>query len=326
MAHFIHSILSSNSAITADGDEVIDLPVNPLSVILIHISPLNETSTIGDYTLLEGLLSALDNIRVTHQGAAIFDANGFDAVALATLYRGQKIWQSNAVETDNIRRSLVVPITFGRTAYNQQECVPKTTKGELQMNLTWDIADTGFDGLRRSIETIELPNASPSHFEKVTTLAQSFAATGQNEVDLPIGNILRAILAFGTTPYSGAVPAPTLGELQLLVNNHQTHYSASDFEVMRSIMGLMGITFPPDGRHIASLNAAGVAREDTLEPQIGASLDDNYVLMHLDPTGDDTFSIPTDGASRVLIRVDAEAADATRWLPIEKVVASRLQG
>lgn len=322
MSQFIHSILQTNVAIAADGDQVYDLPVNPLSVILLHISPLNETSTIGNYALLGALLSALDNVRVDHKGSAVVNLNGYDLAMLAMLWHGRPIWQSNAVETDDDRRSIVVPIMFGRRPWDSKECFPETKKGELQMTVTWDIADTGFDGLRISIETIELPDAVPDYVQKVTTLAQTFAATGQNDIDLPIGNVLRAVLLWGTTSYAGATPAPTLGQLQVLVDNRQVLYSATDWEVARAIHGLMGRPFPPDFRHIHSGTYTTTVAGDSLEPEIGLSKDAYYLLLPFDVTGDDEYSLETAGSGRVHVRATAEAAEAVRVLPIERVQAS----
>ncbi len=209
MAIYTHSILASNQLIAADGDQVFDLPVQPLSAILLHISPLNATSTIANYRLLEALLGAVTTIRVSWKGDPIFNLSGVDAAALALLWHRATIWQSNAVETDDDRRSIVLPIIFGRRAFMQDECFPRSLKGELRMTVTFDIAATGFDGLRISIETIELPGAEPSSVQKASALAQTFAATGQNEIDLPIGNVLRGILLFGTTGFAGAAPAPS---------------------------------------------------------------------------------------------------------------------
>ncbi len=323
MAKFIHSILEANQVVAADGDQTVDLPVNPLSLILMHISPLNDTGTITDYTLMQGLLSAIDSIRITHKGSAIIDGSGVDLAVVALLWHKMKIWQSNAVETNNDRRSLVLPICFGRSAFDPLECFPETRKGELQMTTTFDIADTGFDALRMSIETVELPDANPTHIQKVTTLAQTFAATGQNDIDLPIGNLLRAILLFGTTGFAGAAPAPTLGQIELLVDNIQTHFSGTDFEVLRGLHGVAKVSYPPDFSHFHGVDAAGVGQEDTQRPAIGASIDDNYVLLDVDPTRDDLYSIDTKGAARINVRVDAEAANAVRALPIERVVASQ---
>lgn len=322
MADFIHSILRTNSLIASDGDQTFDLPVNPLSVVLLHISPLNETSTIGTFRLLEGLLATITNVRVTHKGASVVDASATDLAVLAMLWHRLHIWQSNAVETDNDRRSVVLPIIFGRRPYMVGECFPETKKGELQLTLTFDIAVAAVDGLRLSIETIELPDANPTTVQKVTTLSQTLAATGQNDIDLPIGNMLRAILLFGTTPFAGAAPTPTLGQLSVFKDNRQIGYTATDFETSRALLGLRGVPFPPDFRHQASVNAAGAGREDTLEPEIGASIDDNYTLLPFDVTDDDEFSLDTVGAGRINVRLDAEAANAVRVLPIERVNAS----
>ncbi len=322
MASFIHSILRANAAIAADGDEVIDLPVNPLSVILLHVSPLNETSTIGNYSLLMALLSAVDNVRVTHKGSAVLDIRGDDLAMLAMAWHGMPIWQSNAVETDDDRRSVVLPIVFGRHPYMASECFPETKKGELQLSVTWDIADTGFDGLRRSVETIELPEASPEFVQKVTTLAQTFTATGQNDVDLPIGNLLRAILLWGTTSYAGATPAPTWGQLEVMRDNRQIGYSATDWEVSRALMGLQQVQFPPSFRHVHSVGDDGANAVTSLEPQVGLSKDAYYTMLPFDVTGDDEYSLETSGAGRVNVRCDAEAAEAVRVLPIERVASS----
>jgi len=102
--NFIHSILRANAAVAADGDEVVDLPVNPLSVILLHLSPLNETSTITAYTWLKGLLSALDSIRVSHKGSAIIDLNGYDLAVLNLLYHRIGLFQAGADSVDDDRR------------------------------------------------------------------------------------------------------------------------------------------------------------------------------------------------------------------------------
>jgi len=323
VADFIHSILRTNNTPAADGDVVLDLPVNPLTLILLHINPLAETSTITTHRLLEALLAAVGNVRVTHKGASVIDASGVDLAVLALLWHRFTMWQSNAVETDNDRRSLVLPICFGRGAYTPNECFPETRKGELQLTLTFDIAAAGFDALNYSVETVELPGASPETVQKVTTLAQTLAATGQNDVDLPIGNVLRGILCFGTTGYAGATPAPTLGQLSVYKDNRQIGYTASDFEVLRGLLGVRGVPFPPDLRHIHSGTYTTTVAGDSREPEVGASIDDNYALLDFDPNRDDMYSLETQGAGRVNVRLDAEAANAVRILPIERVVAGQ---
>jgi len=323
MGRFIHSILQANVAVAADGEVVYDLPVNPLSVVLLHIGPLNETSTITEYSLLAALLSAVNSVRITHKGVTVVAYNGYDLAMIACLWHRMSIWQSNAVETDDDRRSIVLPIIFGRRPYDPAECFPQSRKGELQMAIDWDIADTGFDGLRVSIETIELPAATPDFVQKVTTLAQTFAAVGQNDVDLPIGNVIRAILLWGTTSFAGAAPAPTWGQLSVYKDNLQVGFTATDWEVLRGQLGLTWVNFPPTFRHIHSVDAAGVGREDSLEPEIGLDKAAYYALLNFDPTWNDEYSLETEGASRVHVRSMAEAAEAVRVLPIERVPVAK---
>lgn len=326
MADFIHSILEPTAVVAADGDEIIDLPVNPLSLVLINIKPLNETSTIGTYRLLEALLGAVANVEISHKGASVINASGTDLAVMAMLYHGATIWQSNAFETDGFRRSIVLPIFLSRKPYMADEGFPATRRGELQLRITWDIAAAGFDVLTRSIETVELPDATPVFVQKVTTLATTFGATGQQFVDLPIGNILRGCLLFGTTPFTGATPAPSWGRIEFLVNNIQRAFTGTDWETLRGLPGLRGVAFPPGGRHIHSGTYVTTVAGDSREPEIGASLDDNYALLDLDPTRDDEYSVNTEGTSRVHIRSEAETADAVRVLPIEKVPVSRFLG
>jgi hypothetical protein len=323
MSVYRHSILVPNAAVAADGDVSYRLPVDPLSVVLIHISPLNETSTIANFSLLEALLGCVDNLQITFRGGTVVAANGEDLAMLAMVWHRMSLWQSGLMETDNFRRSLVLPVCLGRRPYMQSECFPAVNSGELILTVTWDIADTGVDGLRISVETITLPGAAPTHVQKVMTTSETFAATGQNDVELPIGNVLRGLLLWGTTSYTGATPAPTWGRVSVLKSNVQTLYTSTDWEVGRGTAGLMGTPFPPDYRHIHGVNAAGAGQEDTQEPEVGTSLDDNYLWLPFDVTGDDEYSVDAAGASRMHVRAEAEAAEAVRVLPVERVEVSR---
>jgi len=324
MATFIHSILQPNVAVAADGQIAYDLPVNPLTALIIHLTPLNNTATITDYQHLAGLFSAIDTINITFQGNSIVNISGADMLALLISYWGIVPSLANATDDNNERRSIAFPVPLGRRLYDPDECFPATKRGELQALLTWDIADTGFDALAISLETIELPDANPPHVTKYTTLNQTFAATGDNDVDLPIGNLLRGVLCFGTTGFTGAAPAPTLGQLQLLINNRNSHYTSTDFSTSRLIRSLGGRNKQVEYDHLHALNAAGAGQEDTREPMSDAQADENYTFLDLDPTRDDLYSIDTAGAGRINLRIDADAANAARFVPVERVLVSDL--
>ncbi len=324
MAEFIHSRVVVDQAVAADGDQTFELPVNPLSALLIHLRPLNETGTITTYTFLTGLLSALNNITVAWRGQSIVNASGQDLAALAWLWHRLAIWQSAAGDTNNEMRSLTLPILFGRRAWMPSECFPASKRGELLLTMDLDIADTGFDVLRIGVDAIELIGATPTHFQKVTTLAQTFAATGQNDINIPQGNLLRALLMFGTTEFTGAAPAPTLGEVAFLLDNRERFFSNLDFENLRGAQALFG-GFPQmcwDNLH--AVNAAGAGEEDTRGPMTDGGILENYAVMKFDVTEDDEYSVPTAGLGSVVLRSDADAANAVRVLPVEKVEVSTL--
>ncbi len=319
---FIHSILAQNQAQLVDADVVIDLPVNPLSALYLNLSPLNETSVITAYSSLQTLLAAVTAIRVTWRGSSLLDLSGQDLAAYLWMVMAIDVMGSNTVETDNVRRSIILPIPFGRSVWNPDEAIPTTKKGELQLQLTFNVAGAGFDGLRFSIESLELPDAAPTHFQRITTQAITFAATGNNDVDLPIGNIIRGILAFGATGFAGTTPAPTLGALRLLFDNVENGYSSTDFEVSRAIISALGRHPPHLTDHFHSVNAAGVGREDTESQQITAAIHELYTYLDYDATRDDRYSLETAGASRIHLRINAEAANAARFLPVEKVLVT----
>ena len=159
MAKFVASVSEPERVISADGGQIFALPVTPLSVLLLTVLPLNESSTITTYRLLEALLASITSVDITHKGSSVIDATLTNLAVKALLFDKTTIWQSNAVETDNVRRAITVPILFGRRPYMAGECFPATKKGELLMRVTFDISAAGFGSLRFNVEARELPEA-----------------------------------------------------------------------------------------------------------------------------------------------------------------------
>jgi hypothetical protein len=321
----LHSIWKPEVAVSADGTEVFNLPVNPLSVVLLHLKPLNDTGTLSNFQRAMGICGALDSIRVLHKGAAVYSMSGRDALAMNYFRGGMLPWEANGDDTDNERRSLLLPIIFGKFAYDPMSCLPKTVSGELTMELTVDIADTGYDGFRYAVETIELIGANPKEFERKTTISRTFTSTGDNDVDLPNGNLMRGILLFGTTPFGGAAPAPTWGRVELRLDNEQKGYASTDFEALRQLQQLMGRQ-PPTGQfHTHRVDATGGATQETaggpIDEGAGGEGWENYAYMDLDPDRRDTFSVDTKGKSNVVLRANVETADAARAVVIERMAA-----
>jgi hypothetical protein len=327
MPRLLHSIWVPEKAVSADGIEFFNLPVNPLSVCLIHIKPLNDTGTLSNFNRAMGLAGALNLIRVNHRGQSILSITGRDLLAFNYFRHGMVPWEANGDDTDNERRSLVLPVVFGKFAYDPSSCLPATIAGELTMELDIDIADTGYDGFRYAVETVELLDAKPREYERKTTVTRTFAATGDNDVDLPNGNLIRGLLLFGTTPFGGASPAPTWGRVELRRDNIQVGYSATDFECLRGITQLMGRQ-PPTGQfhshRVTTDGNAQTALATLAGPHnegAGGEGWENYAYMDLDPTRDDAFSLETRGSSNFLIRANVETADAARVVVVERIGA-----
>lgn len=318
---FLHSVTTQDQAISADGIFNFDLAVNPLSVVLLVARPLNDTGTLANYQRYRAICAAFNRITVAHRGENIVMMRGDDMAAFNYFRWGMMPWEANSDNVDNERRAVVLPIPMGRWPYSPKSCFPKSSRGELTIELDIDIADTGYDGMRLSIECIELLDANPSEYEKKIASSQTWAATGDNDFDLPPGNVNRGILLFGTTGFGGASPAPSWGRIKVLLDNVEHGYAATDFEVAHMLPSLWGRHMPVAAEHKHTVNAAGAGVEETTSVfDIGLDLE-NYAFLDFDPTGDDTFALDTRGKSRFHVRANAETADAVRAIPIEVIKA-----
>ncbi len=321
MARLLHSVAVPEQLIAADGVFQFDLAVNPLSVVLLCLRPLNDTGTLANFASYLNVAGALNRVGITHLGESIVQMSGRDAAAMAYFRHGIVPTQATHISTTNFRRCVVLPILLGKFPYDATSCFPASRRGELVLELDIDIADTGYDGLRLSVETIELLDAKPKEFERKVTQTQTFAATGDNDIDLTPGHKSRGVLLFGTTGFVGAVPAPSLGRMQLLLDNQQAGYAATDFEVAHTLGTLWGRQPPSFDNPVLHVDATGGAVEPTFGPmsEIGSAGWQNYSFLDLDPTKDDMLTIDTRGASRYTVRVDAETANLVRAINIEVV-------
>jgi len=333
MMEFLHSIASPEEAVAADIVLTRDLAVNPLSVVLVCIRPLNDNAVLATNQSYKGLIAALNRVSILDRGESIFSMRGEDAAALNYFRHGIMPFQGQHDDTDNERRCAVLPIILGRHAYDPRSCYPARMRGELTIEMDLDVADTGYDNLRVSVETIEIPGAKPSEFERKVAIQQTLAATGDNLIDLNPGRPHRGVLLFGTTPFAGAAPAPTWGRIKVLMDNREKFFTATDFETAQMLHSLMGRQPPMYDGHMHRFTdaATGAGTPTTSGPfNVGAGIagatDINawhqYAFLDFDPTGDDTFGLDATNAKRLAIQANAETADAIRAIPIEVVKAN----
>lgn len=319
MVKLLHSVAIQEQAVSADGIADYDLAVNPLSVVLVALRPLNETSTLGNYARYLTICAALNRVSINFRGQSVFSMRGEDAAVLAMLRHNVNPPEANPDDTDDERRCIVLPILLGRFPYDPASCFPASRRGELQLEIDWDIADTGYDGMRFSVETVELLGATPKEFERKIAVNQTNAATGDNDIDLPVGNVVRGVVGWGTTDFTGATPAPSFGRMSLLLDNQQVGYAGTDVEVAMALHSLLGRQVSRHDAHTHRTDATSASTTEESGGPLNEGATGNYFYLEMDPNGDDSLAIDTAGASRFVLRADVETADAVRVIPIEKI-------
>ncbi|GAH71542.1 unnamed protein product, partial [marine sediment metagenome] len=92
---FIHSVLAQNQDVVGNTTISYDLPVNPLSHILVTLKytrALAASVLVPTYPIA---LALITKIEVLYKGSAIFSMSGADAVAAGLLVVGFETWGHN---------------------------------------------------------------------------------------------------------------------------------------------------------------------------------------------------------------------------------------
>lgn len=317
---FIHSVLAQDEAAAVGRVDSYDLPVNPLSHILLTLAATRTAAGTNALPLIADLINCVAKIEVLYKGSAIFSMSGYDAVATGIYINNFESWGVNFSGIIAEETSFTIPIALGRKFYNPHECFPRSTRGELILQITWAAAFTDQTLVRAQIETVELPEAAPERYLRMTTLTTTFSADGENDIELPIGNPISDVVLWGGAISEGAVFAVTLGYLQILVDNQRRFYSHTNYETHHNMAGRRR---PPPGYWYGHTHftAAGIG--------VSHVIPDDHLLQcysHLpfDVFGDLSYALETAGKSDIVLRigVDAGAASrAVRVIPCEIVSA-----
>jgi len=294
------SVIAQNTSITAGQVITLDLPVNPLSHLMVNLQGLNVT----DEATLAQILARITKIEVLHRGASIFNLSGADTHTMNAIYFGQMPILTNQVATDNATRNVTLIVPFGRSLYNKDECFPATRKGELQLQITFNSTETEIDNLVLQVEAIELFGAEPKQFLKLTTLTKTPTATGDLDIDLPINNRLAGLGLFSTTVPTGTATTKTINSVKMLADNKENMFSLANWESL----------------HGELLNRIG-HREDY---DGSADNDDirQYAIMDFSPMRMDDFLVETKGFANLKLRINAGDTNVLRVIPWELVLST----
>lgn len=321
---FIHSVLAQNEAVVAGTVISYDLPVNPLSFVLLTLRfQQNKANEQMDWDKVDAMLS---KVEVLYKGSAIFSANGSDIEALNAMLLGYVPWINNRLGDDDEYTFFTFLIPMTRFLYSPHEAFPASVRGELILQITYQAAFVEIDNVSAQIETVELPDAAPDRFLKVTTLSVTPTAAGEMDVELPIGNVLAAVLFFGTTVPLAAVNTQTLTYAQLLINNMRRYISHTNYESWRQLAALRHKPPIAHGYHIHQLDGATYAQYmDTSVVKYRNDRTIQHLWWDFDPTREGEYLIDTRGFSQFVARLYAGDTSALRVLPVELLKSSEIR-
>lgn len=318
---FIHSVMKQNEAVAAAEVKTDDLPVNPISHILITLKFAQNLA--NTQALFANVMAMISKIEVLYKGSSEFSMNGYDAFACARYLVGYESWGVNISGADNELRSMTFLIPFGRKLYNPVECYPASRRGELILQTTFAAAFTNIDGVTYQVETLEMPEASPERYLRQTTLSRTPTATGEIEIDLPIGNRISDIILWGTTKPSASTATRTITDVKLQVNNQERYYSRTNFESLHNMAG-MRLPAPAFwGEHIHQIDGAAFAQYmDTSAVKPVTHVMGLYLHMPFDFDLSGNFALQTQGLSDLELVITAGDTNPLRVIPCEIVEAS----
>ena len=322
---FLHSIVQPNTDLVAAADIApFDLPVNPLSFLLLHLEFQNVApAAIATFSALDDAITQITNINVKHQGENIISGSLRDLMVLNAVAFKALPHLYKSVNTDDAIRGAVFPLCLGRRPYDPKSCFPATSRGNLRFEMTAGADGAGYDDINFSLEAVELIEATPTDYVKYVTSARVSVA-GQFDAPLPIGLPLLGILGFDTGLNANVTALKSWGTIKLLKDNVEQYFPLSDVETLAGMLAMQMGGLPHGWLgHIHQIND-GAALSNSDDGEVLATHGFNgYFYLDFDPLRDGSYVLETAGAADIKIRGNGDEATAIRYLPLEwrKVMA-----
>jgi len=325
MARFLHSMPLPTRDFAASATlGPLDLPVNPLSVVLLSFELTNTNpAALLTYSAVDDLLTNVTSVIIKHKGENIISGQLRDLAYInGVLLRRHLGWDRLAQTNAGIRR-IIVPLGFGRRAYDPKECFPATSRGNLTLELTRAANPAGFSDCNLIVETIELIEADPERYLKYTPQAATFVV-GQNEIPLPIGNPYIALAFFDTALATLDTATSTWGQVKLLKDNVEQYFPNSDAQTLAAMNNMNAGELIIDPGHVHGFDGAqaGMAVSDDAVVPVSQGYR-GFFSMNFDPLGDGSYLLETAGAADIKVRAIGTSATAARVTPVELVTVKK---
>jgi hypothetical protein len=291
---FLHELSVTERTLAAGENGPFDLPVNPVSFLLLHVRAECAVGAVD----FNQLLGHIERLVVSFKGTQIVAMSGVDLVRMVHRLwgRGVNIENFNAVAPQLI--SFTLPVPFTRKPYWSKEAFPATRRGEFSLQITRTAALTNIANPVFSVEAVQLLEAEPSQFLKMVTLSR-VVAIGDADFEMPIGNPFLALQVFSPLAMGAAPISETVRRLRLLLDNVEYDYADTAFDVARAI---------------------GFLRASDHNEYVGlTSLMRNYVYLDFDPLMDESFIVDTEGRASVRLRFVPDVTGTVRVTPLELV-------
>ena len=319
MARFLRTVIHQDVSLAAAATPLEEnLGVNPLSFILVTIRAQTLAALV--IPTLANLLAALTAVEVTFKGTSIVNLSLADLYRMTAALWGRVPITSRLADPINSSISITVPIPFSRVPYWMREAFPASRSGDLKLKLTPASSFVNIvTPLTVQVEQIELLDATPERFIKYTTFAKTPTATGDHDVDLPLGNNILGVLLFGTTVPTGTVFTASIDQVKLLIDNVENYYSQANWESLHNDFMIRVVPEWDLSTELHRLATAAVYAADDISqgPASVVRVHDNYAYLDFDPLKDGSYLLETEGRGKVHLRLTAGVADAIRVLPVE---------
>lgn len=318
---FTHSVVVPNESVTAGTSPSYDLPVSPLSHLLFTIKFQQNLADLQmDFTSIALMISKLE---VLYKGSAVCSLNGIDLMAAGLLVCDFESWGVNYQGDNDGLMSFTFLVPFSRQLYSPIEAYPKTSRGELVMQVTWASSFTQIEEVTLQVEAVEMPEANPQRFLKMTSGSVTPTANLEFDVELPIGNQISDIVLFGTTIPAGTTATTTIQEVSIRKNNSEFMYSKSYFETLHNMSGRMRAAPGYWAGHEHRIIVATPAQyHDVSLVKPGNHILSNHLLVPFDVRRDGEHILRTDDANDLNIRIKPGDAEVVRVNPCEVVAIS----
>jgi len=291
---FLHETITQERTLNTAENGPFDLPVNPISFLLLHIRAECGVSP-ADFQQLLGHVQAFS---VTFKGTQIVNMSGVDLARLVHHLWGKSVHIENFGAVSPGLVSITIPIPFTRKPYWSMEGFPATRRGELSYTVTRSAALTNIANPVFSLEAVQMLESEPKQFLKMVTLSRAIAA-GDADFEMPIGNPVLGLQVFSPTAMGNAPISETIRRMRLLLDNVEYDYADTAFDVARTIGWLRSVD------HNNYVGATSLLR--------------NYAYLDFDPLQDDSMMIETEGRASVRLRFQPDVAGTVRVIPVELV-------